>query len=169
PTNEACRPTRAAARRPVRGCRQLHSADLRRWRPGTARASPMTGTGRYNMHASRSKFPADAVVQRIPAAAVNEHVEHGDRPHQRVFDAKLVPKIFADAPALDIGDQEENQDDGGDRAGENPEREQRSADKLRNRNGRSPEGAGPIAVAIKLRGQRFEIERGYAGIGKESE
>ena len=74
------------------------------------------------------KSPTDEMVHRVRPAALDEYVESGDRPHHRIFQAELIPKILADAPALDVGDQKENEDDGGDGARESSEREQRPAD-----------------------------------------
>src|ERR1700733_889877 len=50
-----------------------------------------------------SKFPADQMIERIKAAAVDQEIERGDQPHQRIFHAELVPEITTDPPALEIG------------------------------------------------------------------
>src|SRR6202035_5707868 len=57
-----------------------------------------------------SKFPADQMIERITAAAMDQEIERRDEPHQRIFHAELVPEIAADPPALEIGhDQEQHQ------------------------------------------------------------
>ena len=77
-----------------------------------------------------SEFPADQVIERIRAAAVNEKVDHRDQPHHGIFQAKFVPEIAADTPALKIRhDQEQNERDGGG-AREQPEREHRAGNQF---------------------------------------
>ena len=58
---------------------------------------------------SLSIVPAEQVVERIAATAVNQNAKRGDGPHQRIFQAEPVPEIAADAPAFDIGDQKKNE------------------------------------------------------------
>src|SRR3984957_19214384 len=79
------------------------------------------------------EFQTEHAVERIETAAVDENHERGNGPHQRIFETELVPKILADAPAFDIGDQQENQNDSGNRPREQSEREERPADKPRDR------------------------------------
>src|SRR4029453_6486454 len=60
---------------------------------------------------SRSEFASDQqMIERKRGAAVVEEIERADRPHQRVFEPGLVPEIAADPPALDVRDDEENED-----------------------------------------------------------
>src|SRR5207247_820684 len=96
---------------------------------------------------------ADQVVKRDRAAAVDEEVERRDRPHERVFEPELIPEIFSDPPALEVGHHEEDHDRHGGRPREQPECQQWSADKLRERDGRGPEFSRPIAVAVELCGE----------------
>ena len=100
---------------------------------------------------------------------MDEYVERSDRPHQGIFEAELIPKILADTPALDVGDEEKNQDDRGNRPREQSECKQRPADKLGERDRARPELSRPIAALIELDGEVFQVERAHAGIGKEPE
>jgi hypothetical protein len=101
--------------------------------------------------------------------AADQDVECGDRPHQRIFQSKLIPKIAADAPAFDIADQKENQNHCGDRAREQAECKERPADELGERNRRRPQLARTIAGLVELFGQIGQIKRAHAGVGKEAE
>ena len=78
------------------------------------------------------------MIERDHAAAVDQEIERRDRPHQREFETHLVPEIPADAPALDIADKEKNEDRQRGRPGEQAERQQRSADQLRQRRSPAP-------------------------------
>src|SRR5262245_216784 len=117
----------------------------------------------------RKSAAEQEVIERVRPAAVHEEIQHLDRPHQRVFEAELVPEIAADAPALDIGHCEEDQNRHRDDAREQAEREQRPAYQLHDRDRRRPELSGPIAVAVELRRQLADRVRVHAGIGKEAE
>src|SRR5579863_5355610 len=112
-------------------------------------------------------WPADQVVERKNAAALNQYVERGDGPHQRIFEAKLVPKVLADLPAFDVSDQQKQQDGRSDRACEQPEDEQGASDKLRQRDRPRPKFSGPITALIELDGEVFQVERAHARIGEE--
>src|SRR5262249_28066546 len=65
----------------------------------------------------------DESVERIGARAADQDVECGDGPHQRIFQAELIPKIAADAPPLDITDQKESKAHRGGWAREQAERQ----------------------------------------------
>src|SRR5215468_4728184 len=96
---------------------------------------------------------ADEVVKRDRAAAVDEKVERHDGPHQGVFEPELIPEILADAPALEVGHDQEQQDRKRSDASEQAEREQRAADKLGERDRGRPELARPIAIVVELGGK----------------
>src|SRR5262249_3348120 len=89
------------------------------------------------------------MIDRDRAAAVHQEIQHRHGPHQRVFQAGLVPEISADPPALVIGYDEKDHDRAGDGPGEQPKREHRTAHELRDRDGRRPEFSGTIAVAVE--------------------
>src|SRR6516165_3143692 len=63
---------------------------------------------------------SENAIERIRARAADEDVERSDRPHQRIFQAELIPKITTDAPAFDIADEKKNQNNGRDRARDRP-------------------------------------------------
>src|SRR5215467_16364367 len=115
------------------------------------------------------KRAAEQVVKRDRAAAVDEKIERHDRPHQGVFEAELIPEVFAHPPALDIAHDQEQHDRQCGNAREQAEREQRAADELRERDRGRPEFAGPVAVVVELVGELGQIMGAYAGLGKEPE
>src|ERR1051326_5531520 len=106
------------------------------------------------------KIQTEEMVEREKPAAVHQHIERGDRPHQRIFEAKLVPKVAADAPALDIGDQQEQK---------HREGEQWTADELGHRNRRRPKSSWPVTATVQTGRQLLEIERERTGVGKKAE
>src|ERR1700730_5501686 len=69
--------------------------------------------------------PDQEMIGGDAAAAMHQEIERGQGPHQRVFEAGLVPEIAAYAPALVIRDDEKNDDGNGDRAGQRPQRQHR--------------------------------------------
>src|SRR5215831_17806754 len=109
------------------------------------------------------------MIDRDRAAAVHQEIQYRHGPHQRVFQAGLVPEISADPPALVIGYDEKDHDRAGDGPGEQPEREHRTAHELRDRDGRRPEFSGTIAVAVELSRQLRQIVRLHPGRWKHPE
>src|SRR5262249_12776024 len=99
----------------------------------------------------RSEFsPDEKMIDRDRAAAVHQEIQRGHGPHQRVFEARFVPEISADPPALVIGYDEKDHDRAGGEARKQPEREHRAAEQLRDGDRRRPEFSGTIAVAVEL-------------------
>src|SRR6516164_1149630 len=112
---------------------------------------------------------SENAIERIRARAADEDVERSDRPHQRIFQAELIPKITTDAPAFDIADEKKNQNNGRDRAREQTECKERPADKLGERDRRRPDFSRMIAGLVELFGQVGEVVRAHASIRKQAE
>src|SRR5262245_12125632 len=113
--------------------------------------------------------PNEEMIERDRAAAVHQEVERGHRPHQRVFEAGLVPEISAHAPAFVIRHDQENDDRAGSESGEQSQREHRAGNELRQRDGRCPEFSGTIAIAIELLRQLRQVVRQHARRRKHPE
>src|SRR5215470_10413379 len=128
-------------------CRASTSSCSKSWMAGT---SPAMTKDRLRAPLERV---ADQVVKRDRAAAADEKVERHHGPHQGVFEPELVPEILADPPALEIGHDQEKQDRKRGDPGEQTEREQWPADKLRERDRGRPDLARPIAIVVELGGK----------------
>src|SRR5215467_6387993 len=112
----------------------------------------------------RSELASDEkMIDRDRPTAIYQEIQHRHRPHQRVFEARFVPKISADAPTLVIGYDEKDQDRAGDGPREQPERKHRPAHELRDGDRRRPEFSGTIAVAVQLSRQLGQIVRLHPG------
>src|SRR5262245_50900203 len=109
------------------------------------------------------------MIERDRATAVHQEIQRGHGPHQRVFQAGLVPEISADPPALVIGHDEKDHDRARDEASEQSEREHRTAEQLRDGDGGRPEFSGTIAVAVELSRQIGQIVRLHPGRWKHPE
>src|SRR6516162_8451978 len=107
--------------------------------------------------------PDENMIDRDRPTAIYQEIQHRHRPHQRVFQAGLVPKISADAPTLVIGYDEKDQDRAGDGPREQPERKHRTAYELGDGDRRRPEFSGTIAVAVELPRQLGQIVRLHPG------
>src|SRR5262249_8338330 len=63
----------------------------------------------------RSELASDEkMIDRNRTTAVHQEIQHCHGPHQRVFEAGLVPEISADPPTLVIGYDEKDHDRAGD-------------------------------------------------------
>src|SRR3954468_7651548 len=101
--------------------------------------------------AGRSELASDQqMVGRDRAPTVHQEIQRCHGPHQGVLEAGLVPEISAHAPALVVGHDEENDDCKRGGTGEQPEREQRSADQLCQRDRLRPEFSGPVSIIVEL-------------------
>src|SRR5262249_14779694 len=81
----------------------------------------------------------------------------------------LVQKIPTDPPALVIGTDEKDHDRARNEASEQPEREHRTAEELRDGDRGRPEFSGTIAIAVELSRQLGQIVRLHAGRWKHPE
>jgi len=82
---------------------------------------------------------------------------------------RWFPEIFSDPPALDIGNQEKNDDRKSHEARQQPERQQWTADELGEGNGRRPQLAGPVAVAFELRRELGQVMGMHASAREHAE
>src|SRR5262249_8798902 len=112
----------------------------------------------------RSELASDEkMIDRDRPTAIYQEIQHRHGPHQRVFQAGLVPKISADAQTLVIGYDEKDQDRAGDGPREQSERKHRPAYELGDGDRRRPEFSGTIAVAVELPRQLSQIVRLHPG------
>src|SRR5579862_3250333 len=108
----------------------MHENDRRPARAGQVVVNAHA-VGVRKRHARPLLVSANEMIERVESATVDEDVERGNSPHERIFETELIPKIFADTPTLQIGDEQKGQYDGGYGACKEPEGEQGAADKLR--------------------------------------
>src|SRR3972149_12306648 len=109
------------------------------------------------------------MVERVCTPTVYQKKYCSCGPHQRVFEAQVVPKIPPNSPSLDARHEKKNDDWHGGDTREKSERKQRATDQLCRRNRRSPELAGSIAGAVELIGQHREIADRQSRVRKEPE
>ena len=110
----------------------------------------------------------EKAVQRIRAATVRQDVKRSNRPHQRVFKAKLVPEIFPDPPTLDIRHQQEKHDRQGSKPREQSKSNQRSANELGRGYCWGPDLARAISLFVQVVGKHPQGLQRLPCVGKKS-
>src|SRR5262249_39669533 len=100
---------------------------------------------------ARSEFtPDQEMIERERPAPMHAGIKRAEGPHQLIFEAELIQEIAAYPPALVVGHDQENQDRQCRRPREQADRQQRTAQKLRDRDCRRPEFPRPVAVPVEL-------------------